>query len=293
MPKIFQTRTVATLSLLALCPACTLVTGAGDYGVELNVSKPDGGDDSGTPRTAGRDFDFTLINFLAHAGIPVDVAVVSQSNALQARAVVLMPPMGSGDYPPERIQLAGILLPGKNQLFFFADKNGDGSLEAFMPGDAKKVTLEHSWIVPIPTNGVLKFPHGTDFRDFSPDDFSQQGDIVFRLPQLAPDALPAIKEQVSEKFETALGDVAELRVYSSDDGRQVGLYRRHAGTQLPAQELRIPGIADPGTLYDFELSIDGKIVSDFSARAPTEGDLTILAAKWLPSAAVDLFPGGK
>lgn len=284
---------LATFGLAALSPGCSLVTEAGDYEVESEESKPDAGKSPSTPGTSGRNLDFTLINFSPHAGIAVDIAVVSRGDVLQARAIVLMPPAGSGEYAPERIELEGVLLPGENKLFFFADNDRSMDLQAFTIEGEKKVRLEHSWILEVPQDGVLKFPHATNFEEFRPGDYSQQRDVVFRLPEIAAGATAEVQRNIRDRFDSALGNVAEIAVFSDDDGRQVGLFRRHAGIPFPEGELRLPGIADPGTLYAIELAIDGKVVMEFSQRAPIDGNMTILATKWLPDAAVGLFPGAR
>jgi hypothetical protein len=278
------------LAALGFSPACTWVTGSGDY----KLGSAGTNEDSGVAGSVNQDLDFTLSRFTAHAGGPIDIAVASSEKVLQARAVVLLAPVGTGSLPDEHVTLTGVLLHGENQLYFFADTNRNGIFDPPTRNDAGEwITNEHSWALPVPTDGVVVYVHQPDFSTLQPDAFAQQGDVVFRLPEVPAGILPAAQKRARAALEAALGAVTDIRVVASDTKHEMGLYRRHAGSALPMDELRLRGIADSGSSYEVELLIDGKQVRATSGKAPSSGDLVFLPDKWLPSDIVNRFRNTK
>lgn len=255
---------LVTLITCGSLSACTAITEAGDY--EVDPTSP--------------DLSFTAINFVPHVDEPLNVAVVSQNEVLLARAVTILPLHERDKFPDENIQLRGVLPLGQNKLYFFVDKNRDGKFNPAEGGDP----IEHVWIENIPADGVLEFPHDTNFNHENFDGFDQQHDIVFEMPRAPAGATPAQIAVARTRFMDAGGDKFELRVRLSEDGPDVGLFRRYSGTMLPAQEIVLEGIADAGNFYDWEFLIDDEVQDhDEGVRAPTDGDLRIEANEWLPS----------
>jgi hypothetical protein len=263
----------AVVALLA-GSGCTLITEAGEY--EVSAFSP--------------HLELVLIGMSPHAGIPVDVAVVSEEEQLLGRAIVVMPDEPPDEYPDESITLDDVLVPGQNRIFFFADADQDGLFDPPMnTPDGARVFQEHVWVEDVPEDGYLEFTHTTDFVPFARDAFTQQNDLVFAFPNL-PDALPdAQRMRLAGELDGAFGDVAEIRVHLADDGRQVGLFRRHRGTLGLREEIRIPGIIDAGSTYDIELVVDGEELQDFQQRAPQSGAMTVAPARWLPTELLGMF----
>ena len=105
-----------------LLSGCTVISGAGDYEVD--------------PSAVVRDLDYTFINMIAHAGDAqrpdvqsgfLDVAVVDETNLLQARARIILPPAMGAEYADEQIVMHNALIAGAQRLPL-------GGREALFPG---------------------------------------------------------------------------------------------------------------------------------------------------------------
>ncbi len=239
-----------------------MISGANDYEVQAK-----------DPTASTRDLDYEFIGMVAHAGIPLDVAVVDESDILQARARIILPPPVD-DFPAERLVMKNGLTPGGQTLYFFADNDGDGSVD----GTIRKI-VEHIWIEPVPDDGKGQFMHDTNFDYFNEDDYrALNGALVLKMPESAAGAdATAFLECLDGK----LGKQLDVILTLIEQDRQVGLFRRYRGTAAP-EEVRLNGILDGGSQYSIEVIVDGKTKKKFEKQAPTNDDLVVPASEWLP-----------
>ncbi len=243
-----------------LLSGCTVISGAGDYEVA-------------DPAASTRDLDYEFVGMIAHAGIPLDVAVVDQSNLLQARARIILPPVADGEYPSERLVMKKALTPGEQTLYFFADNDGNG----LVAGEKRKI-VEHIWIEPLDSDGIGEFVHNTSFDYFNEDAYIPIGGaLVLQMPAPRTTDVEALLECLDGKF----GRQLDVTLTLIEQERQVGLFRRYRGTKAP-EEVRLGGVLDGGSQYRIEVSVDGEIKKTLTKQAPASDDLIVPAGEWLP-----------
>jgi hypothetical protein len=244
---------------------CTLASGIGDY--EVN------------PELVPRDLNLTLTDMGAHVEQQLDVAVVeTQHNTLQARALVLMRPGKTNEYPDEHIVLERGLGVGAYKLFFFADSE---PVDDAKPGQCGEIRggrfcrdlevepNEHQWVKDVNPDGSFVFHHSTFFQPFTTKDYDTVGsDLVMPLSGEALTALNAI----------LLTHNLEIRITLIAEERQVGLFRSYKRTQLFG-DLRIAGIIDNGNDYRIESVVDGVVTKSIDVTAPQQGDLELKPAQ--------------
>jgi len=259
---------------------CTVISGVGDYKVVESTSATDGGaTDGGDPQADARamkdvrDLNYTFTGMVPHAGIPLDIAIVDEGELLQARARVILPPV-SDKYPAEEVVMHNALTPGKQKLYFFADNDGDGSVD----GSARQI-LEHIWIEPVPPNGIGAFAHNTNFIYFKDDAYtSLNGALVLEMP--SPTGVPLA--DLMECLEKNLGKRLDIKLTLIEADRQVGLFRRYRDTPAPGKVIELKGLLDGGSLYRIEVLVDGEVKKSLKKQAPPTGDLVVKAAEWFP-----------
>jgi hypothetical protein len=253
--------------------ACTLITGAADYKVNEDLDSTD---------TQVRDLQFTFTGMYPHAGKTLDVAVINDSDVLQARARIVLPPLPEDvlKYPPIDLDMDGALSPGPQSLYFFADENGDGLVDFEDNGEGKKPgIIEHVWIVPLEPDGIGTFEHVADFQLFDESDYSSlNGDLVMKLPGLANMGAGELLKCFEEKVAAQIDIVLTLKAAE----KHVGLFRRYGRTAIPADGIRLRGILDGGSIYHIDVLVDGEVKKSFDKTAPSTGDLEVAPADWFP-----------
>lgn len=252
-----------------LLSGCTLISGVGDYEV---VGDGDAGNGAAA-MTEVRDLNFSFKGMVAHAAVPLDIAVVDEKDRLQARARVILPPLAT-PYPTEQIVMHNALTPGKQTLYFFADNDGDGQVDG-----AENKIVEHVWIEPVAASGVGEFTHNTNFDYFNQDAYTPlNGALVLEMPN--PSGVAGM--ELLSCIESKLGEQVDVELTLIEQDRQVGLFRRYRGTELPT-EIRLSGVLDGGSMYRIQVVIDGAPKKTLEKRAPATDDLIVSAGEWFPS----------
>ena len=266
---------VAAICALSLA-ACTAVTHAGDYTV--------GEDDESV-----RDLSYTFEKMSVHERETMDVAVVDENDVVQARAVMILPPVSRADdepYPDIDLFMKSALTPGDQRLFFYIDANNDHEI-----GDTAEG--EHIWQEPLDPDGVGSFEHNTGFKHFSEDELTfVGGDVVLELPELASgggDARLCLRDRLGDRISEQL----EVKVTLVDKNRQVGLFSMGPeglsprDGRDPLDEIPLKGIVDAGSEYRFEVVVDGDPTKSFDRR-DEGGDIVVRFEDWFPLRLADL-----
>jgi len=257
---------------LLLTAGCTAISGASDYEVD--------------PSTVVRDLDYSFAGMVPHANVTLDVAVVDENKLLQARARIILPPPVT-DYPTEELVLRNGLTPGEQTLYFFADNDGDG-----LVGGSKDKIVEHIWVEKVDPNGIGEFTHNTNFIYFNEKSYTPlNGALVLELPELAKSEEPTPAERAFLTcLDRKLGKQLEVTLTLVEQDREVGLFRRYAGTPYP-ESVRLNGVLDGGSLYKIEVRVDGIVKKAFERAAPAEDDLVIRTAEWFPVTVTECMKG--
>lgn len=261
----------SVLIAASVLSGCTVISGVGDY----KVIDTDAGDL--VPDTQAmnevRDLSYKFTGMVAHAAVALDIAIVDEANLLQARARIILPPPVA-NFPAEEVVMRNALTPGKQTLYFFADNDGDGSVD----GSAKAI-VEHIWIVPVEPNGIGAFAHNTNFMYFKDDAYtSLNGALVLEMPMPTGVPTPDFKECLEKR----LGKRLDVKLTLIEQSRQVGLFRRYRDTPAPVTEIRLKGLLDGGSFYRIDVLVDGMVKKSFNKQAPATGDLVVKAADWFP-----------
>lgn len=242
------------LALAATAAGCFALSDASEYEVDPNAA-PGGGLVNGVAA-----LNFTMRDMFPHRGELVNVELVrGENNQLRARAKVVMPQGEVLDYPAETILMPGVVRGDDFRLMFFADVNGNNLFDPMPPTDG-----DHSWIEPVPANGVVDFAHSFDFVNVVPAT-PLGADLTVRLD--LPAGAGATVDQILGE---AIDDVLEMRVILTADGSMVGLIRVHRGGVTP-NELKLEGIVDSGNVYRIEIEIDGMPRYQEDHPAPQSG----------------------
>jgi hypothetical protein len=263
-----------------LSTGCTLVTGASDY--EVDPDKEQEVIDA-MLLAETRDLDYGFAAMDAHADVALDVAVVNANDVMQARARIILPRPVEGTYPTEQLVMKNALTPGEQRLFFYADSDANNTVNS-KADDLP--AFEHIWIEPVPPSGMGLFTHSTNFIFFTEMDFDTNEDLVLEPPMLELGNLdPAqLADCVNKKFDALFDETFEVKIFLTDEDRQVGYFKMYeGGTPPPEFRVRLPGIIDNGSDYSFQVLLDGKRDEgrEFTIRAPAMGPLTVPASKWL------------
>jgi hypothetical protein len=273
----------ALLAAGLLGSGCTMVTGAGDYEVD-----PDREQEiiDTMLLSMTRDLDYSFAAMDAHANSPLDVAIVNANNVMQARARIIMPRSVEGEYPTERLVMQKALTPGQQQLFFYADSDSNNLVNSQEDDPEEFPGFEHIWIEPVPPSGQGLFTHSTNFIFFTEDAFTTNQDLILEPPMLDLGNLTPqqLAECVQKKFDALFDETFEVKVFLTDEERQVGYFKMYEGGAPPKDfRVRLPGIIDNGTEYSFKVLLDGELEEgrEFTIRAPASGPLSVPASKWL------------
>jgi hypothetical protein len=169
----------------------------------------------------------------------VGVDLVTPDHILRARA--LLDPLAANDgadadvvlplaIPAGDVPAAGE--PSPLHLEVFGDKNGD---RMYTPDGS-----DHDWVIDLPGDGKIVYPHDSDFTRLVPRPASIGGDFQMHFNGMS----------------VHLGKMLEVMVIESDSGRTVGLYRLQS---IPGDgfDISIPGIIDVGgVVYRIEFYVD-------------------------------------
>jgi hypothetical protein len=266
-----RTLLCASLSLVA---ACSAATSAFDYHV----------DDTAFPR----DFNYTFTDMGAHAGMPMDLAVVDATGFVQSHVRMYLPPKpDKGSYPDVSVALKNALWAGTHRMYFYIDENENYLLDT--EDDARKKAKEHTWIEPVADTGTGSFKHSTKFQIFATTDLQTIGaNVVIRMPAL-PDSTAANAACLLEVLRSKFKDQVEVRIlrFESDgELRQMGMFRTYPGVPLP-REVRLEGIVDKGSHYSVEIARDGE--QSILDVPEADGEIVVKAEDWAGVSAADIL----
>jgi hypothetical protein len=259
---------------LSLAGACSAVTSAFDYHV----------DDTAFPR----DFNYTFTDMGAHAGMPMDLAVVDASGFVQSRVRMYLPPKpDKGAYPDVEVALEKALWTGSHRMFFYIDENTNYLLDT--EDDARKKAKEHTWIEPIADSGTGSFKHNTKFQIFATTDLQTIGaDVIIRTPTIA-DSTAANAACLLDLLRSKFMEQVEVRVFRHEtdtDVRQMGMFRTYPGVPLP-REIRLEGIVDKGSHYSVEIARDGE--QSILDIPEVDGEILLKPEDWAGVSAAEIL----
>jgi hypothetical protein len=263
---------------LALAPlmACTLVTGANDYKVDA-AREQEEKDREAESKVRDLDYEMSMMSEF-HAGTPLDVAVVDQDDVMQARARIMLAPVGQEEV--EHIHLDKALTPGPQRLFFYVDSNQNYKIDGTM-----NQIIEHIWVKPVNPDGTGMFVHSTMFQFFTEQDFAiLNGNVLLKFPTGPAATLnDAQRRCLQKQIEQAFDDTFEVKIYLASEDRQVGLFKTYKNGALPSDDqIKLVGILDAGNTYHIQTVFDGNVKKELDRTAPQSGDIVVEAKDWLP-----------